>query len=517
MDYNIISKFLENVKKNPGRIALIEYQKKFSKITRMEITYGQFLNDVQNTAIILKDRGLKKGDRIIVFVPMSYSLYIAIAAIFFIGAVAVFVDAWSNKTRLARICRTAQPAGFIGIFKSHILRLIPEINSIPVKLFANNIVSKNQPGIDFLPETVTYDSEALITLTTGTTGKPKGAVRTHGFLHEQFKILGDFFNYSDDDVDLTALPVFVLANLGFNITSVLPLFNPARPGNFNPESVVRQIKECDITTSTGSPAFFKNIADYLTEEKKEVEIKRVFTGGAPVFKPLAKKLKEAFSKSDIKIIYGSTEAEPISSTALEKTLTAPDDMGVLVGKRVPGIEIAVIKPVDGPVVLGKNETIKSITCRGQAGEIVLNGPHVLNNYIGDPINMKLNKIETDKRTWHRTGDAGIIDNDGNIFIQGRIKNRFNIKERLYYPVPFEQKLLTLREISFSCVIEHKNTLFAVIEPVKKLKKKQRIEIIREAENILKEIDPVKVIIMNKIPRDQRHNSKVNYEELRKRL
>ena len=80
----------------------------------------------------------------------------------------------------------------------------------------------------------TTETPALVTFTSGSTGAPKAAVRTHGFLLEQHRVLAESLRLTPDDLDLTTLPIFVLANLGSGVCSLIPDADLRHPGAIEP-------------------------------------------------------------------------------------------------------------------------------------------------------------------------------------------------------------------------------------------------------------------------------------------
>ena len=135
---------------------------------------------------------------------MGIDLYKIVLALFKIGATAVFLDEWVNKSRMELCCEVAQCNAFIGIFKARVLSIFStELRKIPIKLGTQIPASK--PAQTIIGE-VNLTDIALITFTTGTTGKPKAAKRTHEFLQEQFNALTDKMQPQADDVVLTMLP-----------------------------------------------------------------------------------------------------------------------------------------------------------------------------------------------------------------------------------------------------------------------------------------------------------------------
>ena len=101
---NIIHTLLETVEMHPGRIAIIEKKKGiFNKGGYRKIIYSQLMSDIRLVASRLRKRGFKKGDRIVVFTPMSYELYVIVLAVFYIGAVTVFMAAGKGLHRHASL------------------------------------------------------------------------------------------------------------------------------------------------------------------------------------------------------------------------------------------------------------------------------------------------------------------------------------------------------------------------------------------------------------------------------
>jgi acyl-CoA synthetase (AMP-forming)/AMP-acid ligase II len=517
---NVIRKMIQTVKIHPDKIAIIEKRRGIiGGPDYRKFTYSQMMTDIRVVASRLRKKGFKKGDRIVVFTPMSYELYVIVLAVFYIGAVTVFMDAWASRERLTQACLTVKPKGFIGCLKAQLLMIVPEIRKIPVKILDRQLFLPSIPGNlkDEGPAQISEDDEGLVTLTTGSTGMPKGANRTHGFLSEQFEVLIRHLGIGQSNIDLTALPVFVFCNLGAGATSVLPVFNPAKPTEFDPETVIKQIKECRINTSVGSPAFYEKLADYLTQKNEQVSIKRIYTGGAPVFKALAKKFSKAFPDTDIEIVYGCTEAEPISSIKLDEFLKSDSSLGVAVGYPDPAVEVKILKPLSGVVVIEEGKVLQDyLAAPGEVGEIIVTGPHVLKSYMGDIDAWRENKITDGERIWHRTGDAGMVDSSGRICLYGRVKNAIHTFKGDLYSLPYEQMMMDIEGVSFASIMEVDGRLFAAVEPNQDLPESQRQELVEIAKGMLGDLNPFRIFLMNRIPRDPRHNSKVDFTEFRKK-
>ena len=492
MTNNIVEILFENAKKYPEKLAIIHKKEK--------ITYGELVHDVQNYAQYFLSKGIKKGDNVLIFVPMTIELYKILSAIFYIGATAVFVDAWADKNRLDQALTIVPCKAFIACPKAYILKLMSKkVREVGINIISGKI---RKTKTDIKIEHTTSDVTALITFTTGSTGLPKAAKRTHEFLLEQHYVLKKHLQPQENDVDLTSLPVFVLHNLACGTTSVIPDFNPQKPADINPEKILNDIKNNGVTTSVGSPRFYERLAEF-----SEIKgLKRIFTGGAPVFPKSAKLLQEKFVGCDVEIVYGSTEAEPIASISTQELLNFEGDVkdGLYVGKPIDDINIKIIKPSDDV------EYFESMWLEtGAIGEICVEGKHVLKEYYNCEKAQKFAKINCNGQIWHRTGDAGYLDKDGNLFLMGRVKNRFQHNGKEVYVFPIENALLEINGIEIGTVLKINDKIIIAVET-----KISKGKLEQELRNRNFEFDK---LIITKIPRDPRHNSKIDYDKLRKIL
>lgn len=492
---NIVEILFENAQKYPNKLAIIHKKEK--------ITYGKLAQDVKDYAQVFLSKGIKKGDNVLIFVPMTIELYKILSAIFYIGATAVFVDAWADKNRLDQALTIVPCQSFIACPKAFILKLM----SKKVRQVGINIVSGYIGKVKMSEniEPATPDTTALITFTTGSTGLPKAAKRTHEFLLEQHYVLKKHLSPQIDDVDLTSLPVFVLHNLACGTTSVIPDFNPQKPSDINSEKILKDINNNGVTTSVGSPRFYEKLAQAC-----EIRgLRKVFTGGAPVFPKQAKLLQEKFTNCDVEIVYGSTEAEPISSISTHELLAFDGELkdGLYVGTPIEDINLKIIKPSDDVI-----EDFESMWLEtGEIGEICVEGRHVLKEYYNSDEAQRFAKIHYNGKVWHRMGDAGYLDNEGRLFLMGRVKNRFEHNGKEVYVFPIENALLELDGVEIGTVLKINNEIVLVVELVPNAKIDESAIIEK-----LSDFEFGRIEFM-KIPRDPRHNSKIDYDKLKKIL
>src|SRR5688500_9636318 len=115
MSANIIEIFRTNVERYASTPAIVD--------GAGSVTYAELDRDVRRVARYLAAEGIRAGDNVLIFVPMSRQLYTLLLALFHLGAVAVFVDAWADRRRLTLAARLVPLRAFIGIARSHALRL----------------------------------------------------------------------------------------------------------------------------------------------------------------------------------------------------------------------------------------------------------------------------------------------------------------------------------------------------------------------------------------------------------
>lgn len=494
---NIVELFLNAAGQFPNNTAIIDKGR--------HISYAQLKKEVEHTAAYLRQKGIGRGDRVLVFVPMSIPLYRLVLAIFYVGATAVFLDEWVSWKRLQLCCRLAQCKGFVGVPKARVLAIFSgELRKIPVKFSASKMANNYVE-----PEPVHSDEPALITFTTGSTGTPKAALRSHGFLHEQFKALLSEINPSPTDVDMTLLPIVLFMNLGVGSTSVIAPFNQKKPAKNRFDKIVELIQGNQICRITASPFFSLKLADYCSEHLISLDsLAKLFTGGAPVFPQEAAKLTQAFPNTWVHIAYGSTEAEPIS-TISAKDLAAQNLLekgGLPVGEINAAIHLRIIPYRNQPIEAAE-ETLEAISLdEGAIGEIVVSGPHVLASYFNNEDAFKRNKIVTQSRIWHRTGDSGFVK-DSHLYLAGPCKELIWKDDECLSPFLAEQELKSIPGISVGTVLKVADKIVVAIETTTG----------RVPANLNFSFHFNELRVLKALPRDPRHFSKIDYGRLREML
>ena len=271
--HNVLALLRDVAARVPDRAALVMED---AGGRESSITFSGLWERVDRVSAGLRRRGLQAGDRAIVMIPMSIDLYAALLGLLKMGAVAVFVDPWIGARQIAAFAAFAEPRAFLGIPKSHVLRLLDRrLRRIPITVTTggrlgplparHTLAALEQEAGDGIIHPAAADDSALITFTSGSSGEPKGANRTHGFLLAQHRALAAEFPAQDGEVDMPMFPVFALNNLAVGVTSVVPAMDFRRvESRSTPRRVLRQMKTHGVTTCTASPPFFDRLAEALT-------------------------------------------------------------------------------------------------------------------------------------------------------------------------------------------------------------------------------------------------------------
>jgi acyl-CoA synthetase (AMP-forming)/AMP-acid ligase II len=496
---NITQLFFEAAQKYPQKKAIIE--------PGANISFEDLASKVRQTAAYFKSKGLKQGDRVLVFIPMSIDLYRIVLALFYIGATAVFMDQWASWKRLKIACRLADCRGFIGSSKSRLLGLfIADIRRIPLKL-------KPRKMADALSEQQKVDSEhpALITFTTGSTGIPKAAIRSHGILKHQFEALIDEVEINAEAVDMPVLPIVLFLNLGVGSTSVIANFNPRKVESLKPDIIWQQVQEHQVNRITASPYFVKTLALHLKDHKGELgSLQKIVTGGAPVFPAEAQIYTSAFPETDIQIVYGSTEAEPISSIKAHELVNHHFELnpGLAVGALYEGLELRIIKlekPQSNKLSQKEFAALSLADCN--LGEIVVSGQHVVEAYFRNEQAFQENKVVVDGKIWHRTGDSGIMRN-GKLFLTGRCQELISVEGRYLSGFIIENQLQQIPGIMMGTLLKLEAKSYLIVETELSL---------ADLKDQLPSLPYDQLLRLKKIPRDPRHNSKIDYGALKDQI
>jgi acyl-CoA synthetase (AMP-forming)/AMP-acid ligase II len=537
-----IARFLEEwSQKTPDKKAIFYPERKWrngGRRTYTHLTFAEIDRLSDNFAYYLQERGIKRGDRVLLFLTPSLSFAPIMYGLFKLGAVPVLIDPGMGRKNLLRSMVAMRPRAMIAVPKGHLLRLLfpqafqaTQIFLRPsMKLLEQKLGNRSRfPRVE-----MAEDETCAVFFTSGGTGVPKGVCFTHAFLQAQIASLQQAFRLTANDSEIPGFPFFCIMTLSMGMSSCLPDMNPAKPAKCNPQNLTENILEFGPSFLSGSPAIWERVADYCTEKGIVLpSVRCLALFGAPVSMSLHQKLLPLLPNGLTYAPYGATEGLPLAMASGPQILTKMEQTparGTYLGAPMGAIEMQII-PISDQVIEGvqKISDLRPLPI-GEVGEIVVKGPVVTRQYWGEPQQTALAKIvegdiEIGKSSvfWHRMGDVGHLDAEGHLWFCGRKGHVLN-KDR--FSIPCEQVFDEHPDVKKSALVQvqskqggHKQLAIAVvrrdgrgkISHHEKLLLDEELKFLGEQFPHTRDIE--KFIVVKKFPVDIRHNIKIDRQKL----
>jgi len=479
--------------------------------------------------------GIAQGARVLLAVRPGHDLIVGMFALLKLGAVPVAIDPGMGWSAFLDCVHRSRPTALVGIRSAAWLSWLPfaAFRTLRHRVTVGNsawrqalaaIPSHPRPLADVSPDTL-----AAILFTSGSTGTPKGVCYAHGMFDAQIELVRSTYGIRPGETDMAMLPLFALFNPALGTTTVTPLLDPSRPLAADPAPLVAALLSEKVTCSFGSPAIWSKVADHCEAHGSKLpDLRRLLIAGAPVSGELLAKLRVVAPNCVTHTPYGATECLPVTTIAADELLGEARQLALLgqgtcVGQAVSGVEIRVIKEVNGPI-----PTIAEakLCMSGELGEIIATGPSVTREYDGLPEATRAAKIADGDRIWHRMGDLGALDSSGRLFFFGRRVEKVRTPEGdlptesiepafRQHPHVFRCALIGIGEAldqTPAIVIEPRTGYF----PETEADRLRFITELRELARVNPQADRVREIVFQRaLPVDVRHNAKIHRLQLAK--
>jgi fatty-acyl-CoA synthase len=281
-----------------------------------------------------------------------------------------------------------------------------------------------------LPDFVDPNDVANIQYTSGTTGLPKGVLLTHNNVVNNGQFLAQGFHYTEQDKIVVPVPLFhcygcvigTMSAVNSGAAIILPNWT------FDPRATLKAVHDERATSVYGVPAMY--VAEFALPDFANYEMTSLRTGmmsGAPCPVELMKRVLGDMHIGELVIAYGQTETSPVVTMS-----DAGDTLEIrvnTVGRAMPQTEIK---------IASLEEDREAVPC-GQQGEVCVRGYALMKGYDGDP-EATAQVIQPDG--WLRTGDLGVMREDGCIHITGRSRDVIIRGGENIYPREVEEFLYT---------------------------------------------------------------------------
>jgi len=440
---DLLELFETTTKRHAARVAMrIERDGR-----REQYTYADLRELATRAAAFLADKGIKPGDRVMLFSHNAPEWGMTYFGVLKAGATCIPVDPDSSSDEVVNFARAGETSGIVISAK-----LYEERDELPEKLKAAGLKEVKlwtfdevfelpdekieDQRIALLPQRVTAQTMASLIFTSGTTGRPKGVMLSHRNLTSMVSMLSSVFDMDTNDGVLSVLPLH--HTFEFSTGFLTPLSRGAQITylqELTSENLAKAIKNGHVTGMVGVPALWEMLhrriknrlhesnrwvgetADLMMRFNAWLRDKTPLNLGQAFFYPiheglggriryfisggsaLNEKVQRDFQGLGFTILegYGLTEASPVL------TVTRPENrmLAGTVGKSLPGVEVRIADPDPSGV-----------------GEVIARGPNVMLGYFGNEEATREALVDR----WLYTGDLGRIDDEGNLYLVGRSKD-----------------------------------------------------------------------------------------------
>lgn len=400
---------------------------------------------VKRAALILSFKIKEmKGEKIGIMLPSSSAVYILILATLLAKKTPVMLNWTTGLRALEHAVKLAEVETVLSSMRFLGRKDVGDLGNIDEKIvFLEDV--RSSLGLKaklrgfmlscFGPEAllktlkldkISKDEAGVILFTSGTESLPKGVPLTHENLLSNQRAAFASVKLQASDRLLGVLPPF--HSFGFSVSGLLPLLSGLQvsyaPDPTDSHALASDIDRWKPTLIFLAPTFFKAL--FRSAQKHQLSSIRLFvTGAEKAPHELFEYVGELGAGHEMIEGYGITECGPIV------TLNLPNHPPKGVGPPLPGIKVCIIDPDSQKILPSKTE-----------GEICISGPNLFHGYLGDRPSPF---IDLQGQRWYRSGDRGLLDEEGNLFLSGRLKRFVKIGGEMVSLGGLEEELVRLSQ------------------------------------------------------------------------
>ncbi|ABL82270.1 MULTISPECIES: FadD3 family acyl-CoA ligase [unclassified Nocardioides] len=397
-------------------------------------SFTDLLGRVRRTAAGYRARGLSPGDRVVVWAPNSVDWVVAALAVSYAGGTLVPANSRYTGHEVADLVdRTGAVLvvvadGFLGRTQVADLRAAGALPGVREVIDLARIAEvEAEPGvIDEVAAAVSPDDVADILFTSGTTGRPKGAMSAHRQTVGVARAWGSLGGVSTEDRYLVVNPFF--HSFGYKVGIVTGLITGATLyplATFDLDETMRLIETERITVLPGAPTIYQSLLSAPGRAGRDLSSLRLaVTGAAVVPVVLIERMREELGIDHVVTAFGMTEAVVVTMC---RDGDSAETVATTCGRAIPGMETRI----------------------GARGELLVRGEFVMLGYLDDPA---ATAEAIDAEGWLHTGDVGVLDEHGNLSITDRLKDMYICGGFNVYPAEVEQALARMDGVADVAVV-----------------------------------------------------------------
>ena len=409
---------------NPHKIAIVDGLRR--------VTYVELLRLAESFSASLQDRGVGKGDRVVIFLPRSVEAIAALFGTWFAGGVAVFANERLRSQQLHHIVEHSQASCVVS--NDHQLRSVagvPFVQVMNVDLEAPQAPRSHQQaaGADL----------AMLIYTSGSTGLPKGIMLSHDNLRSGTRIVAGYLNLTGRDVILSILPFSFDYGLNQLLTALFVGATLVIQRSMFPRDISQTLIRENITGLAGVPTLWVQLSGRHSPFLRTAypHLRYITNSGGRVPESVVRSIRAAHPQTQIFLMYGLTEAFRSTYLPPEQVDHRPASMG----RAIPEVEILVIDD-------------RGRRCAaGEIGELVHCGANISIGYWRDPDNTALrfrpHPLQQDGSAERVvfSGDLVKTDAEGYLYYVGRKDKQIKSRGVRVSPEEIERCLHSSGEVS----------------------------------------------------------------------
>lgn len=381
------------------------------------ITYLQLNRSANQIANALKANGVNRGDRVALYLPNIPEFAICYLAILKLGAIAVSINTMFKSDEVKYIVNDSKPKIIFTVPD-----LAPNIPLTDCPSLQNVVIGLDNwmnQGNDFEAIEMKGNDPAVLLYTSGTTGFPKGATLSHGNVISNAQSTVHHAGFIHDDRMILFLPLFHVFGQNFIMNATFTALGTlVMHRRFILDEVLNSIQQHKITMFFGVPTIFITLLNTDLSKYDLSSIRYDFSAAATMPQEVSRAWTERFGRR-IYEGYGLTECSPFACYNHD----SHHKFGS-VGTAIQGSQIKVLDGDDRELP------------RGEWGEICIRGPGVMLGYWNRPGDTEFAL----RNGWLHSGDIGMMDDEGYVFIMDRLKDMINAAGFKIWPAEVEQFL-----------------------------------------------------------------------------
>jgi len=404
-----------------GKIAIVDGPRR--------VTYAELLQRAERHGALLKEKGVRKGDRVVIFLQRSVEAVVALFGTWFAGGVAVIANDRLRSQQVHHIVRHSEASCVVTDDRQ--LRSVPRF---PCARIIN--IDREPPPERGSHQPIAATDLALLIYTSGSTGLPKGVMLSHDNLLSGARIVSRYLNLTERDVILSVLPFSFDYGLNQLLTALFVGGTLVVQHSMFPRDISNTLLRERITGLAGVPVFWVQLSGRFSPFPKTAypHLRYITNSGGRFPEALVRQIRTVHPQTQIYLMYGLTEAFRSTYLPPDQVDHRPSSMG----KAIPEVDILVINDRGTP-------------CQpGEVGELVHCGGTVSLGYWRDPEatarmfrpHPLRQDADGDPERVVFSGDLVTPDADGYLYYVGRKDKQFKSRGVRVSPEEIERCILS---------------------------------------------------------------------------